>query len=125
MKAPYVIYADCESIIEKYDTCIPSTDKSSTTKTEIHKPCGFSFVAVRSDGKVEKTFLHRGENCVQEFLKALLSTELILSMKLRNKAKLLMTDEDWKTYHRATDCHICHKSLYKYNEKKRDRLLAS
>ena len=36
MKAPYVIYADFESIIEKYGTCIPPTDRSSTTKTGIH-----------------------------------------------------------------------------------------
>ena len=28
-----------------------------------------------------------------------------------------MEDEDWKAFHRATNCHICHKSLYKYNEK--------
>ena len=43
MKAPYIIYADVESIIQKFDTCIPPTEKSSTTKTEVHKPCGPSF----------------------------------------------------------------------------------
>ena len=47
MKAPSKIYANCESIIEKYDTCIPPTNSNSTTKTEIHKPCGFSFITVR------------------------------------------------------------------------------
>ena len=117
MKAPFIIYADCESIIEKYDTCIPPTERSSTTKTEIHKPCGFSFIAVRSDGKVSETFLYRGEDCVQEFLKALLRTERVLRLQLRKKTPLKMTDEDWKAFHRATNCHICHKSLYKYNEK--------
>ena len=37
MKAPYVIYLDFESIIEKYDTCIPPNERSSTTKTEVHQ----------------------------------------------------------------------------------------
>ena len=59
MKAPYVIYADFESIIEMYDTCIPPTDRSSTTKTEVHKHCGFSLVAVRSDGEVKNKQLPR------------------------------------------------------------------
>ena len=75
MKAPFVIYADCESIIEKYDTCIPPTERSSTTKTEMHKPCGFSFIAVRSDGLVTKTYIYRREDCVRHFLSALLQTE--------------------------------------------------
>ena len=72
---------------------------------------------MRSDGKVSDCFSYRGEDCVQEFLKALLSTERVLRQQLIKKAKINITDEAWKAYHRATDCHICHKSLYKYNEK--------
>ena len=72
LEVPFVIYADCESIIEKYDTCIPPPERSSTTKTEAHKPCGFSFVTVRSDGDVSEAFLYRGEGCVKQFLSALL-----------------------------------------------------
>ena len=77
MKAPYVIYADFESIIEKYDTCIPPTDRSSTTKTEVHKPCGFSLVVVRSDGEVKnkQARSYRGKECVKQFLAAFLQTE--------------------------------------------------
>ena len=76
MKAPYVIYADFESIIEKYDTCIPPTERSSTTKAEVHKPCGFSLVAVRSDGEVKKVHCYRGEDFVKQFLATLLQTEM-------------------------------------------------
>ena len=75
MKAPFVIYADSESILEKIPTCIPEPGESSTTQTEIHKPCGFSFVAVRSDGEVVKDFVYRGEDCVQRILAALIATE--------------------------------------------------
>ena len=72
MEVPFVIYADCESITEKYDTCIPPPERSSTIKTEVHKPCGFSFVTVRLDGVVSEPFLYRGEDCVKQFLSALL-----------------------------------------------------
>ena len=68
IKAPFVIYADCESIIEKYDTCIPPTERSSTTKTEMHKPCGFSFIAVRLDGSVTKKNTTTAEKTVKAIL---------------------------------------------------------
>ena len=117
IKAPFIIYADCESIIEKFDTCIPPTHKSSTTKTEMHKPCGFSFITVRSDGAVSKPFFYRGEDCVQEFLSDLLQAEREIREALTQKAPLKMADEDWKAFYKATECHICNKGLIRYNTK--------
>ena len=111
MKAPLIIYADCESIIEKFETCIPPTQKSSTTKTEIHKPCGFSFVTVRSDGAVSKPYFYRDENFVREFLSALLQAEREIREALTHKAPLQMENKDWRDFHSATDCHICKKGL--------------
>ena len=89
MKAPYVIYADFESIIEKYDTCIPPTERSSTTKTEVHKPCGFSLVAVRSDGEVKdkKAYCYRGEDCVKQFLATLLQKEMEIREELTHRRR--------------------------------------
>ena len=29
-----------------------------------------------------------------------------------------MEDEDWKAFHKATECHICQKSFFRYNTKK-------
>ena len=98
MKAPFIIYADCESIIEKFDTCIPPTHRSSTTKTEMHKPCGFSFITVRSDGAVSEPYFYSGENCVQEFLAALLRTERALRLLLRKSVPVQMEDKDWKAF---------------------------
>ena len=119
MKAPYVIYADFESIIEKYDTCIPTTEKSSTTKTEVHKPCGFSSVAVRSDGEVKdkKACCYRGENCVKQFLATLFQTEMEIREELKQKKKMTMTKKDWRAFDSAKECHICKEDLIRYNEK--------
>ena len=58
MKAPYVIYADTESIIRPVDS--PTTD-SNTVQSAEHVPCSFAYVVVRSDGKVISEKLYRGE----------------------------------------------------------------
>ena len=42
MKAPFIIYADLESLFEKTSTCYDSLEKSSTTKINKHTPFGFS-----------------------------------------------------------------------------------
>ena len=87
IKAPFVIYADCESIIEKFDTCIPPTERSCTTKTKVHKPCGFSYIAVRSDGEVTNTFRYRGEDCVRQFLSSLLQARREIMEALTQRQK--------------------------------------
>ena len=37
MRAPFVIYADLESLLKKIDTCINDPNKSSTTQINKHK----------------------------------------------------------------------------------------
>ena len=41
-KAPFIIYADLESIIEKIDRCKNDPENSSKTKRSKHIPSGFS-----------------------------------------------------------------------------------
>ena len=112
-----MIYADFESIIEKFDTCIPPPSKSSTTKTEVHKSCGAGFVAVKADGTIFRNFLYGGENCVEKFLLALIQTGDDIWEGLKKKAPMQMTNEDWRSFNTATNCHICGKSLFYYNER--------
>ena len=67
MKAPYVVYADCECVLRKIKTCEPDNKKSFTIKTEKHEPCGFSYVVVRSDGQTFGPYNYRGEDAVFVF----------------------------------------------------------
>ena len=41
MRAPFIIYADLESLLEKMDTCHDNPEKSSTTKINKHTPSGY------------------------------------------------------------------------------------
>ena len=42
MRAPFIIYADLESLLEKMETCYNNPEKSSTTKINKHTPSGYS-----------------------------------------------------------------------------------
>ena len=53
MKMPYVIYTDFEAIVRKILGCERERMQASyTEKTERHEACGYSYIVVRSDGKV-------------------------------------------------------------------------
>ena len=113
MKVPYVIYADFECVLEKIDGCEPPPDKSYTVKTEKHEPCGFSYIAVRSDGKLFGPFTYRGRDAVYVFLTWLQNHEIEMRQDMANKRKLVMTPEDWQKHSAAMNCHICNKGLVK------------
>ena len=46
IKAPFIIYADLECLLEKKNTCYDSPEKSSTTKINKHTPSGYSFIRI-------------------------------------------------------------------------------
>ena len=118
MKKPFIIYADCESLIEKTGEVIPPANRSSTTKTEIQKPSGFAFIAVKSDRTVFKEWLFSGENSVVGFLNALQEVEREIREELSNPVPLKkeeMTRKNWAHFNNTKDCHICHESLVKEN----------
>ena len=116
MKAPYVIYADFEALVKKMPCCERGPDsknKSYTEKTEWHEACGYSYIVVRSDGEVTGSKVYRGENAVKEFLNGILQEKTKIRESLATPKPIVMTDEDWKKFKNATDCHICNKSLIK------------
>ena len=68
MKAPFIIYDDLESLLEKMDTCFDSSEKSSTTKINKHTPSGYSLFTHCSFNKAKnKIDYYRGEDCMKKF----------------------------------------------------------
>ena len=99
--------------MRKINTCEPDNKHSFTIKTEKHEPCGFSYVVMRSDGQTFGPYTYRGEEAVFVFLTYLQNYEREMRGDMANKRPLDMTNEDWKKYRNAAECHICNKSLYK------------
>ena len=87
LKAPWVIYADFESIIRKIEGPLLSTDKSFTHKSSIQEACGFCLRVVRSDGLSTEPFLYRGPDCIQVFLEELKEAEVVILESLKKKTK--------------------------------------
>jgi len=114
MKMPYVIYTDFEAIIRKILGCEHERMQASyTEKTEWHKACRYSFMVVRSDGKVVCSKAYRGENAVGKFLSDILQEEEKIRESLATPKPIVMTWKDWENFKKATDCHICNKALIK------------
>ena len=57
--------------------------------------------------------LTRGRDAVYVFFRWLQDHEREMREDMANKRPLVMTSEDWKKHRKATDCHICNKSLFK------------
>ena len=65
-KAPFIIYADLEYIIEKIKACKSSTENSSTKKVSKHIPSGFSMSTISSfRGTENKHDVYRGKDCMK------------------------------------------------------------
>ena len=68
-KAPFIIYADLECIIEKIDGYKNNPKNSSTTKVIEHIPSGLSMSTISSFGSIEnKHDLYRGKDCIKKVL---------------------------------------------------------
>ena len=52
-KAPFIIYADFQCVIEKFDGCKNNSENSSTTKISEHIPSGFSMSKISSFRSME------------------------------------------------------------------------
>ena len=104
IKAPYVVYADTESIIRP--TTTPTTN-SNTTQTSEHVPCSYFYIVVRSDGEVTNMSTYCGEDCMDVFFQQLEDELEEIRNDLKNIRPLEMTKED-RDRHRAADlCWVC------------------
>ena len=72
-KAPFIIYADLECIIEKIDGCKNNPENSSTTNVSKHIPSGFSMSTISLFRSIpNKHDVYRGQDCMKklcEFLR--------------------------------------------------------
>ena len=119
LKAPWVIYADFESIIRPIEGPIPSPKKSFTHLKSIHESCGFSLRVVRSDGFSPGLVFYRGPDCIQEFLKQLKEAEPFFKQSLKNRKKRYnLTSEEYQRYYNSDTSWICGEQGFDNSNKK-------
>ena len=71
-KAPFIIYADLECLVEKIDGCKSNPENAPTTKVSKHFPSGFSMSTIFSFRSMEnKHDVYRGKDCIKKFCESL------------------------------------------------------
>ena len=122
-KAPFVVYADFESLIKSMDYCNPDPNKSYTKKYQKHEPISFSYYILCSIDGVYKPVLRKytqtkpeGANAIDVFIKWL--EEDVKSIANIEPKEMIFTEEDIKQFNKASDCWICGEKLG--NDKVRD-----
>ena len=89
-KAPYIIYADLECIIEKIDECENNPENSSTTKLSEHIPSGFSMPTISSFRSIENNRnMYRGEDFKKKFCEFLSQHAVEIINFKKNEMNLL------------------------------------
>ena len=113
MRAPFVIYADLESLLKKMDTCINDPDKSSTTQINIHEMYGYSLVTHCSfDEKRNVIDYYRSKDRLEKFCQDLKKqAKLIVDCEKKEMVKL--TEEEQYRNDTRKLCFLCKKTFFK------------
>ena len=104
-KAPFIIYADLECLIEKIDGCKNNPENSFTIKVSEHIPAAFSMSTISWFKGIEnKHDIYRGKDCMKKFCKSLREHAIKIVSFIKKKIKL-STKEQQESHERK----ICKK----------------
>ena len=93
-KAPFIIYADLESLIEKINESKNIPEKSSTTRVGEHILFDFSMPTISSFKSIEKNHdVYRGKDCVKKFCESLREHAMYIINFEKTKMKLLTNEQ--------------------------------
>ena len=111
MKAPFIICADLESLLEKTNTCYDNPEKSSTTKINKHTQSSYSlFTYCSFDITKNKFDYYRGEDCMKKFCLNLRghATKII---NYEKQEMIPLTKKEEESHNKQKVCHICRKEF--------------
>ena len=111
LKAPFMIYADLECLLEK---CIPVKiilkNLIQRKKTK-HIPSGYSLLTNCSfDERKNKLHCYRCEDCMERFCEDLRDQAMKI-INYEEKEMIPLTDKENKSYEKQKVCYICKKEF--------------
>ena len=112
-----IIYADFESLLSKYDTCLDNNLKSHTTNISQHASSGYAINIVRHHDNSSKITHYRGTDCISKFCKEIrdVGNNLFNTPK---KPILPLSNDQLELYYNTHKCFICQQGFIydKYNK---------
>ena len=116
-KAPIVIYADFECLIEKIDGRKNNPENPSTTKVGKNIPSGSLMSTISSFKSIEnKHDVCRGKYCMKKFCKSLREHAMKI-INFKEKKMKLLTKEHQESYENIKHCYICKDKFENKNVK--------
>ena len=88
LPAPYIIYADFESLTRKIEGLELDPAKSNTQKTTHHEVCSYAYIVVQCDGHTGPLMEYRGPNAAEQMLKGLQEEERKIRMSCQTQRTL-------------------------------------
>ena len=110
-KAPFIVYADFESLIKSMDNCDPDPSKSYTKKYQKHEPISFSYYIKCFKDSVSEPILrtYTGKDAMDIFISWL--EEDVKAIANIKPKEMIFTEKDRKEFNKASDCWICGEAL--------------
>ena len=120
-KAPFIIYADLQCIIEKIDGCKNNPENSSTTKVSEHIPSGFLMSTMSSFRNIENWHdVYRGKDSMKKFSREFFREHVMKIINFKKKKMKLLKKEQQESYKNAKIDYTCkEKSDNKYLKDKK------
>ena len=115
-RAPFVIYADFESLLKPLETCKPDPNKSYTHKYNKHEPVSFVYYIKSFNESVYKSQLRSYVKENEEYPDTIdvfinwLEEDVKIISELGNK-EMIITAEEQEQFNQASNCWICEKLL--------------
>ena len=122
-KAPFVMYADFECLTMEYCSKMSKPidpNKSYTEKYQHHTPCGYKINVVNSITDESESYLYRGSDCMDHFVKTCRNIRNKIMDILKINVPIVMTREDEDNFKNATHCGICDHPLTDPKDRVRD-----
>ena len=104
MERPYIIYADCESTLEKND--IKKGNKTCLIQKHNVNSCCYYFVC-NFDNSKNKLRTFDGNKCIEDMIVELHELGNTCIEEMRSNQELVMSKENKKTFLNSTKCSIC------------------
>jgi len=92
LRAPFIIYADFESLTTKIHSSSQDPNQSSTEKLQKHEACGFSYVVVSErEDYCKPPVVYRGDDAAEKFLEKLLEEQQRIETLLKDIVPMQLT----------------------------------
>lgn len=109
---PFVIYADFETMLERYESCEPDPTKVSTVTRQRHVPVAFAYhITCTLEENYNRYVSYRGSNCVSNFVKSIYKDARKIYDILKKIVPTSFSNENAHDFDNATSCHICEHLL--------------